>query len=187
MAWNPEWHLEDYRNLLRLQVRKMHLDPRLRRRFDESDLVQETFVKAFANQDQFRGHTEAELLKWLQEILGHVMIDEIRKNRAQIRDVAREQYLQEMLAQSSTRLGDFLDGLQSSPSERVERHEQLLRMAAEVEQLAEDERDVIIHIRLLKTPVRQVAQELGRTEKAVASLLCRAIGKLRKNLVANPS
>ena len=187
MAWNPEWHLEDYRNLLRLQVRKMHLDPRLRRRFDESDLVQETFVKAFANQDQFRGHTEAELLKWLQEILGHVMIDEIRKNRAQIRDVAREQYLQEMLAQSSTRLGDFLDDLQSSPSERVERHEQLLRMAAEVDQLAEDERDVIIYIHLRKTPVRQVAQALGRTEKAVASLLCRAMGKLRKNLVVNPS
>jgi DNA-directed RNA polymerase specialized sigma24 family protein len=46
---------------------------------------------------------------------------------------------------------------------------------------------VIIYIHLRKTPVRQVAQALGRTEKAVASLLCRAMGKLRKNLVVNPS
>ena len=187
MAWNPEWRLEDYYSLLRLQVRKMHLDPRMRRRFDESDLVQETFVKACKNRDQFRGHTEAELLKWLQEILGHVMIDEIRKNRAQIRDVAREQYLQEMLAQSSTRLGEFLDNAQSSPSERAERHEQLLCMAAAIDQLAEDERDAIILVHLLKTPVQQVAQQLGRTEKAVASLLCRAMAKLRKKPVVNPS
>jgi len=59
--------------------------------------------------------------------------------------------------------------------------------STEIDQLAEDERDVIIHIHLLRTPVQQVAQELGRTEKAVASLLCRAMGKLRKNLVVNPS
>src|SRR5713101_4544648 len=108
MAWNPEWRLEGYGKLLHLLVRRMNLDPRMRRRFDSSDLVQETFVKAYANRDQFKGQTEAEFVKWLQEILTHVVIDEIRKNRAKNRDVAAERYLQEVLAQSSARLEGFL-------------------------------------------------------------------------------
>lgn len=182
MPWNPEWRLEKYRSLLMLQVRKMHLDPRLQRRFDLSDLIQDTFLKAYANRDQFKGDTEAELVKWLQEILGHVVIDEIRYNRARIRDVAVEKYLQEVLAQSSTRLEGFLVANQSSPSERGERHEQLLRVAAAIEQLAPDEGDVIIHHYLLGTRVQQIARELGRTEKAAANLLYRAMGKLRKLL-----
>src|SRR5262249_59634021 len=53
-----EWSLERYRPLLRLQVRQFQLDPRLHRRFDSSDLVQETLLRAHAGRNRFRGTTE---------------------------------------------------------------------------------------------------------------------------------
>jgi RNA polymerase sigma-70 factor, ECF subfamily len=69
MPHHPEkWQLERYGPLLRLQARKLELDLRLRKRFDSSDLVQETMLKAHEGLAGFRGASEAELVKWLQEM-----------------------------------------------------------------------------------------------------------------------
>jgi RNA polymerase sigma-70 factor, ECF subfamily len=71
-----DWCLERYRALLKLQVRQLQLDPRFQRRFDSSDLVQDAYENALAHFDQFRGQTEAELVKWLQVILANVAGEE---------------------------------------------------------------------------------------------------------------
>jgi RNA polymerase sigma-70 factor (ECF subfamily) len=179
-----EWPVDRYRALLRLLVRRFHLDPLLRRRFDSSDLVQETLLRAHAHRDQFRGTTEAERVKWLQEILGNVLTDETRKARAQKRDVALEQSLDAAVAESSARLDAFLADRQSSPSQQAERHELLLRLAEALEQLPEDQREVLIQRDLRGASVSQIAEQLGRTEKAVAGLLLRGRRKLREFLEA---
>ena len=57
MTASPAWELERYRPLLKLQTRQMELDPRLQRRFDGSDVVQEALLKAHVKLDQFRGRT----------------------------------------------------------------------------------------------------------------------------------
>src|SRR5262245_21596433 len=100
--------LERFRPLLRLQVRQMQLDPRLQKRFDSSDLVQATFQRALENLANFRGGSEGELVQWLHEILGSTVVDEIRKARAQKRDVTLERSLQAVVAESSARLEKFL-------------------------------------------------------------------------------
>jgi RNA polymerase sigma-70 factor (ECF subfamily) len=182
MRPSPEWELARYRPLLRLQVRQMELDPRLQRRFDLSDLVQETLLRAHGNLGRFRGRTEAELVKWLQEILANVVTDEIRKGRAQKRDVALEQSLEAVMAESSARLEKYLASSRESPSRRAERQEQLLRLAAAIDQLPEDQRDVLIQRDLHGAPVSQIAERLGRTEKSVAGLLLRGRRKLRQLL-----
>jgi RNA polymerase sigma-70 factor (ECF subfamily) len=182
MDEHHERDLERYRPLLRLQVRQLQLDPRLRRRFDPSDLVQETLLKAHQNFDRFRGQTEAELLTWLQEILGNVVIDEARKARSRKRDVALEQPLQAAVAESSARLEAYLAADQPSPSQQVERQELLLRLAATIDQLPEDQRDVFILKDVKGTPVAQIAEQLGRTKKSVAGLLLRGRARLRELL-----
>ena len=53
MAAPGEWHPERYRDLLCMLARQIQLDPRLRRRFDSSDLVQEALLKATQNLDSF--------------------------------------------------------------------------------------------------------------------------------------
>jgi RNA polymerase sigma-70 factor (ECF subfamily) len=179
MAAPGEWHPERYRDLLCMLARQIQLDPRLRRRFDTSDLVQETLLKATENLEQFRGGTEAELVKWLEEILQNALADAIRRARAQKRDVAREEALAVVVNDSSIRLRNWLASPDSSPSQRAQREEQLLHVAAALAKLPEDQRDVIILRDSLDTPIRAIAEQLGRTEKAIAGLLLRGRRKLR--------
>jgi RNA polymerase sigma-70 factor (ECF subfamily) len=167
------WPLERYRELLRLQARQLHLDPRLERRFDGSDLVQETLLRAHLQYDQFHGISESEFIAWLQAILVNVAADEIDKARAGKRDLNREQSIQAS-ADSSARLDPFLVSRQPSPSAIVQRHELLLRIANAVDQLPGDQRDVFVHHHMMGTPVAKIARSLERTEKSVAGLLFRA-------------
>jgi RNA polymerase sigma-70 factor (ECF subfamily) len=155
-------------------VHKLQVDPRLRRRFDSSDVVQDTLLKAHAHLDQFHGHTEAELVKWLEQILARVLLDRIQYEKAQRRDPNLELHLEESLADSSVRLGQFLAQEQSSPSSQAERHELLLRVATALEELPADQRDVLVRRDLQGASVADIAAELGRTEKSVAGLLHRA-------------
>jgi RNA polymerase sigma-70 factor (ECF subfamily) len=185
MGESKGWRLERYQALLRLQFRQVQLDPRLRRRFDESDLVQEALLRAHQNLADFRGENEGALVQWLEQILANVLTDAVRRERAQKRDVALEQSLDAVLNESSTRLRGYLAADEASPSEQAERHEQLLRLAAALDQLPEDYRDVIIQRDLLAAPVEQIATQMGRTARSVAGLLLRARRKLRE-LLAEP-
>jgi RNA polymerase sigma-70 factor (ECF subfamily) len=178
----PELDLERCRSLLRLQVRLMEFDPRLRRRFDSSDLIQETLLRAHANRAGFRGGTDAELVKWLQEILAHVVRDEVRKAHARKCDVGLEQSLDAALADSSARLGQYLAASQASPILQAERQEQVLRLAAAIDRLPADQQDVVIQRDLQGASVSQIAERMGRSEKAVAGLLSRARSRLRELL-----
>src|SRR6516164_5262016 len=182
MAASGEWHPERYRDLLCIWARQIQLDPRLRRRFDSSDLVQETLLKATQNLGQFEGGTEAELVKWLQEILHNAVTDAMRRDRAQKRDVAREEALAVVVNDSSARLQNWLVAPDSSPSQRAQREEQLLRVADALAKLPEDQRDVVILRDSLDTPIRTIAEQLGRSEKAIAGLLLRGRRKLRELL-----
>src|SRR5262249_27719997 len=94
-------------------------------------------------------------------------------------DVALEQSLQVIVAESSGRLEAYLAADQSSPSQQAERQELLLRIAEAMDQLPEDQRDVIIQRDLLGALVPQISQQLERTQKSVAGLLLRGRRKLR--------
>jgi RNA polymerase sigma-70 factor (ECF subfamily) len=180
------WRLERYRPLLRVQVRQLQFDPRLQRRLDESDLVQEALLRAHQGLTDFCGDNEAALVKWLEQILANVLTDAVRREHAQKRDVALEQSLDAALEESSARLGEYLTANGVSPAEQAERQEQLLRLAAALERLPDDYRDVIIRRDLMAESMAQVAGHMGRTEKSVAGLLLRARRKLRELLAEAP-
>jgi RNA polymerase sigma-70 factor (ECF subfamily) len=178
MAEPFDWHPERYRALLQLQVRLLRPDPRFRRRFDSSDLVQEALLKAHQGKDQFRGTTEAELVRWLQQILKRVLISAAREATAGKRDLRLEQSLEDAVEQSSARLEDFLTARGPSPGGEAERRELRLRWAAALDQLPDDQRDVVLRRDFSGDSVKQIAAETGRTEKAVAGLLLRGRRKL---------
>lgn len=178
------FQLDRYRPLLRLQIRKLGLSQRLRRRFDSSDLIQETLLRAHLRLADFRGATAAELIAWMQQILANVVADEVRRARAGKRDIAVEQALDEMLTESSLRLEEFLATGVATPLEQAQRSEELLGLAAAIERLPEDQRDVVIHRDLLGTAVAEIAESLGKSPKAVAGLLLRGRRRLRELLGA---
>jgi RNA polymerase sigma-70 factor (ECF subfamily) len=182
MSVSPAWELERYRPLLKLQARQVELDGRLQRRFDGSDVVQEALLKAHASLGQFRGRTEAELVKWLHEILASTLVDEVRKAYAQKRDLALERSLQAAVGESSARLEAYLADQNPTPAAQAERQELLVRIAQALDELPGDQRDVVLLRDVQGRSVADIAEQLGRTEKSVAGLLLRGRGRLRQLL-----
>jgi RNA polymerase sigma-70 factor (ECF subfamily) len=177
----PRWELERYLPLLRVMAWQLHLDRRLQRRFDSSDVVGEAMTRAVAGLKQFRGVTEAELIKWLQEILHNAFRDMVRREFAQQRSPNVEASVAAMVGESSARLDNFLATRQSSPSEQVEAQEVLLRWAAAVDGLPPEQREVVLLRDLHELPVKRIAEQLSCTEKAVAGRLLRGRQRLRES------
>ena len=79
-----------YEDYLRLLTR-LQLNPRLRSKLDESDVIQQTILEAHRCRNQFRGISEADRLSWLRQILANVLARFGRHFSAGMRDAKKEQ------------------------------------------------------------------------------------------------
>jgi RNA polymerase sigma-70 factor (ECF subfamily) len=176
------WNLAEYEALLRLRAQQLHWDPRLRRRLDWADLVQEALLRAHERLPQFAGTTRPELVSWLLTILDNAYKDRVDREFAGKRDAAREQALNTAVSESSARLEAYLAAQDSTPSQKVEREETLLRMAAALDELTEEERQVVILRHLSGATMGEIAEQTGRPQTTVSRLLLRAMNRLREKL-----
>jgi RNA polymerase sigma-70 factor (ECF subfamily) len=169
--------LERFREYLLLLART-ELGGRLRGKLDASDLVQQTLLEAHRKRGQFRGGGDAELAGWLRRMLAYGIADAARGFARAKRNVAHEQAIED----ASSRLEAMLAADQSSPSERADRGEQLLRLAAALAGLPDDQRRAVEMRHLQGQPVAAIAAELGRSETAGGGLLRRGMMRLRELL-----
>jgi RNA polymerase sigma-70 factor (ECF subfamily) len=176
--------LDRYLPFIRMRVRQLELDPRLRGRLGESDLVNDAVVKALAAWDGRRGQSEGELLRWLQAVVHDACVDAIRYHTAGKRDVARERVLEAARNESSASLREYLEAATSGPSKQAMRQEALLRLAEAVAGLPDDQRDVVILHYLLGSKLADIAAELGKPEGTVGYLLFVARRTLKDQLRA---
>ena len=177
----PVSPLEHFREYLRVLAR-LQIDPRLRRKLDPSDVVQETLLKAHARREQFRGTTDAELAAWLRQILANQLAEALRLYTRQARDVSRERSLEAAVEESSARLEQWLASEQAESGRRALRDEQLIRLGEALAGLADDQRTAVELRYLQKEPVARIAELLGRTEASVSGLLRRGLQRLRERL-----
>jgi RNA polymerase sigma-70 factor, ECF subfamily len=173
--------LERCRAYLRVLAR-LHLDGRLRSKLDPSDVVQQALLRAHAGLDQFRGTTDGELRAWLRRILANALAEASRRFGAGARDVARERSLGDDLDRSSSRLEALAAAGQPSPSQLADREEQLLRLAAALAELPDDQRQAVELHHLLGLTVAEAGERMGRTRAAVVGLLFRGLRRLRRLL-----
>ncbi len=174
--------LELYRAYLSLLAR-LEIDRRLQGKVDPSDLVQETFLEAYRDFEQFRGSTEKEFLSWLRQVLLSNLANLVRHYLGtQGRDVRLERALAVGLDESSRVLDRGLFARQSSPSQQAARPEQAVLLAEALGQLPDAYREVIIlrHLEGLTFP--EVASRMGRTMESIKKLWARALARLRRNL-----
>ena len=176
-ADDGQW-LERYRPYLNLLVRT-HRHHWPLAKLDASDVVQQTLLDAFAKREQFRGSTDAELAAWLRQILKHNLLDALRDQRRDKRDIRREHSLEGAIDDSFCRTHAGLAAVQSSPSQRALKQEDLLRLSQALEQLPEAQREVIVLHHLQGRKLAEVALEINRSEPAVAGLLFRGLKTLR--------
>jgi RNA polymerase sigma-70 factor (ECF subfamily) len=174
--------LELYRNYLSLLAR-LQIGRRLQGKVDASDLVQETFLKAHRDFAAFAGHTEAEFVSWLRQILAANLAGLLRHYLGtQRRNLRLERELAGELEQSSRFLDHNLVTQSSSPSQQAVRREQAVVLADALEKLPEHYREVMILHHLEGLSLSAVAQRMNRTPDSVQKLWARAIIQLRRTL-----
>jgi len=176
---SPADRFEQYRNYLRFLARTQ-MPLHLRTRIDASDLVQQSMLQAYEAAEQFRGSSEAEMMAWLRQILAGVVSHTLRDQHRERRDIFREQAIQQHLDHSSVYLTSAFIASDTAPSMAMRREELAKQLADLVEALPESQRDAIILHYWQEVPLRQVAEILGKTPAAVASLLQRGLATLRE-------
>ena len=174
---------EQYRDYLRLLAR-LQIAPALVSKIDVSGIVQQTIWEA--TQTPHAGLNDREWLRWLRHLLANNLRDEIRKLKAARRDFRRERSLHEALDASSAHLEIWLRSQQSTPSQKAIRAEELNRLAIALSDLPDDQLHAIELHHLQGLPLQSVAERLGRSKEAVASLLYRAMKNLKTQLAPDP-
>ena len=178
--------LEGFRSYLRL-LANMQLDRRLRGKLDASDIVQQTMLQAHKARHQFQGENDKQRAAWLRQILTRNLLHATRDMTRDKRDVRREQAMQAAVDQTSMRLEQLLSGDEQTPSIKVQRGEQLLRMAHAIEELPEAQREALLMHYLEQKSLTEIAEQLNKTRGSIAGLVRRALATLREQFsVSDP-
>jgi RNA polymerase sigma-70 factor, ECF subfamily len=175
------WALEEFVDYLHLLAR-LHLGPKPEGRIDPEDVVQQTLLEAQQKLHQFHGQTKAELAGWLRRALTNNLADAVRAVNCAKRDVRRERSLDEALDQSASRIEAWLAAEQSSPSERAERNEQVVRLSCALAALPQPQREAVVLRHFEGWSLAAIAERLNRTQPAVVGLLQRGLKNLRQAL-----
>ena len=144
----------------------------LQSRVDDSDLVQETLLKATRQADQFRGSTEAELESWLRETLLNQIRDCVKFNGRQQRDIRIEIPIASSIAAASD----------PAASEEVRKAETRDLVQKVVNELPDEYRTVILLRQQLDLSFVEMAEQMNRSPDAVRMLWARAILVLGEKL-----
>jgi RNA polymerase sigma-70 factor (ECF subfamily) len=153
-----------------------------------SDIVQQTLLEAWKAWDRFtpRGDPRSARQAWLRQVLAHQLAACVgRYLGTQKRDVRREFSIDQSPARTSRRLERLLVAEASSPSMRLQQHEHRLRLAAVLERLTDDDREVIVRRKLQEQSHAEIARRMGRSEGAVRMPWVRALARLKRALDAD--
>jgi RNA polymerase sigma-70 factor, ECF subfamily len=170
-----------YRDYLRLAA-AIGVDPRLRDKFDPSDIVQDTMLEAIRDWDACGAASEEERLAWLRRMLANNLLDGVKRFRAEKRDIGRELSLDASVQATLGRLGEMLAGDVSTPSCQAMREERDLQIASAVATLPDAQREAVILQRWHGWSLADIGQRLDKTPEAVAGLIFRAQRALHRSL-----
>ena len=150
---------------------------------DPSDLAQEVFLAAHGNIADFRGESAEQFAAWLRGILSNTLAMHVRKFLGtQKRDPRLEQRLNQSLASATGFLQSQIAGDVTSPSQHFARNEAFLQLAAALEGLPEDYRQVIVLRHVEGLPFAEIAKAMGRSVDSVEKLWVRGLAKLKTTM-----
>lgn len=169
-----------YRPYLRV-ICTLQLPRFCQKREDESDIVQSTLLDAMRGLSDFRGDTEGEFEAWMAKVLERNILQCVRRNTANKRDIRRE--VTEWHPSDSTQLvWRSFSGDARSPESTIFRGEAALELAQALEQLPSDQRTAVELRYLGQQPLKGVAEYMSKTTSSVAGLIYRGVENLRELL-----
>lgn len=178
--WNALF--EPHRAVLVVLAQSL-IEPKLRRKIDAQDVVQETFLAACgAVESMPQSGDSKEILRWLIEILKHKLEDTRRRYSSQKRDLKREKSVDACADQSIAGLEAMVPAVQTSPSGAASRNEHLAKLASAIQSLKESQREVVVERYINGRSLQETCIVLKKSQKSVAGLLLRGMTKLREML-----
>lgn len=187
--------LEEFRTMLLGRARSLQYLWDWPPQVDPQDVVALAISKAWQRVDQFRGTSRGEAASWLLSILHHQAVDALRGAGAEKRQSNRVYSFEDFISQSETALDRMLAGDISTASTKLQREELIRAAYTAIEMLPDRQRTALLARFIGQWSIAQIADEMTRaqeqesartgepvsrvTEKAVTSLIDRALGKLR--------
>ena len=140
------------------------------------DIVQDTYLKAFAHLDSFQGDTK--FLPWVRQIAANTARDWLKKKRPMLftqmaPDDGQDTPVEELLQDAR---GEDL------PDKMIDQKETKRLILEILEELPEDQRAVIGMFYYEEMSVKQIAAAMGVSESAVKSRLMYARNKIEKKV-----
>ena len=177
-----------HRERLRHMVR-VRLDGRVRRRVDDSDVLQDVYLEASRRMDYYLSNRGVPFFVWLRSLAAERIIQLHRHHLgAEARDVRREVPLDRAAFPQATSavLAANLLGTMTTASQEFARAELKLKLQEGLESLEPKDREVLSlrHFECLTN--EEVAVELGLSKSAASKRYMRAGLKLKKILESMP-
>ncbi len=167
----------------------LRLDPRLRGRIDDDDVVQEVFLAASRGLDAYLARLAVPFFLWLRGIAGNKLLELHRHHLGTpMRDARREVrlHLGPIPEASSAALAAQLLGRLTRPSEAAVRAEARLRLQEALNGMDPIDREVLALRHFEHLTNAEAARVLGITSAAAGKRYLRALERLREVLAGLP-
>lgn len=163
---------QQLQDFLRLMAAK-HVDKNLVHKVAPSDIVQQTFCNAVKNLDDFRGKSAAEFHGWLKAI----MVNEVRNARRDLHAAKRDVKREKSIDGEHSEAGGWLHPTDAcpTPSSKALAEEQVENFYEILKKLPEDQAKVIELRSIKQLSIKEVGEEMGRSQNAVSKLWYRAV------------
>jgi RNA polymerase sigma-70 factor (ECF subfamily) len=184
-----------YSNYMRM-VARTGMGPKLRKRVEISDVVQEALIEVVRQFPQFTGHTEAALIGWMRRLVGQKLADlgryHSRAKRGGGTTVPLDAgwYTGDGHDASDdaggTKLLDVLAMDQTSPSETASHREQVALLADALAGLPDLESEVLWLRHVHNFSFAAIGERMGLSRKSVRGAWARGLKALRRALKEPP-
>ena len=179
----------DLKSRLR-QIVRFRLDYRLGSRVADSDVLQESYVRAAARLEKYLQDPQFPFFVWLRMQVNQQVADVHRKHLgAGKRDARKEVRLgaqnQEAGQATSMALAAHLVAQMTSPSRIIQRHEEIQALEKSLNEMSELDREVIALRHFEELSSLETAQVLGIEPSAASKRYVRALKRLKEIMASH--
>ncbi|GAC1616228.1 MAG: sigma-70 family RNA polymerase sigma factor [Candidatus Acidiferrum sp.] len=140
------------------------------------DILQETFLAASRQLDQFRYQSPGSFMAWLARIANHTVVDAARFYARQKRDGG-----QSLRFRSESNPGGPEPAEFNTPSRIFMREERIQALLEKMNALSLEQREVVLLAKFEGLSTAEIATRSGKSREAIALLLHRALKRLRES------
>lgn len=170
------------------KVVHFRLDHRLKGRVAESDVLQDTYIRASQRLEHYLEKPEMPFFVWLRLLAGQQLVDLHRHHvGAEMRDARREISLHEKIGgNTSLALAAHLADRLTSPSRVFERVEKIAILEETLNRMNPIDREVIALRHFEELTSAETAQVLGIEKAAASKRYVRALQRLQQLMTTVP-